>query len=173
MENIVEIIKKLRRVEPDPLYVKRSRGIILGNVSRPICRVVAGWIFNYLQTGAAVALAGIFVFIILAGVSLWHTLSPLNVASLDLSGLKAEAQAIDIQIQLANLGYSEPALGGRPNQSTPQVVAAPRAAKPAAATAHSPATPSSTTTTPTTDQTTAASEERPLTIDEVLQKLSK
>jgi hypothetical protein len=52
--------------------------------------------------------AGVFVILLVGGFSTWKFLSPLHVESLDPAGLRAEAHAIDIQIQLADIAYPEP-----------------------------------------------------------------
>ena len=64
-----------------------------------------GWLLANIESGASLATAGLCLFLIFAGFSLWKSFSPLGISRLDLAALRAEAQAIDIQIQLAGLEY--------------------------------------------------------------------
>jgi len=63
------------------------------------------------------ALAGLLLLLLFGGFSALRFLSPLP-QSLDPTTLKAEAQAIDIQIQLAALSYTQ---SSSTNESTPAV----------------------------------------------------
>jgi hypothetical protein len=59
--------------------------------------------------GAARALAGLFIVLIMGGFS-GSAISPVRFSAIDPQTLRAEAQEIDAQIELASLNYSEPAL---------------------------------------------------------------
>lgn len=101
--NPEDLLRHIRSLEADPSYVRRSRTLILEERSyRPgVWRALA----QSFHFGASVALASIFLVVILGGFSAWRFLSPFRLDSLDVSGLRAEAQAIDVQIQLADVTY--------------------------------------------------------------------
>lgn len=101
--NNLEILKKLQKISADPLYAERAKARIL---SVPQPRRISAWriIFESFEIGSAIVLAGAFLILILGGFS---GLKILNVATLNPTSLKAEAQAIDAQIELANLNYQD------------------------------------------------------------------
>jgi len=101
--NNLEILKKLRKISTDPLYAERAKMRIL-NTPQP--KRISVWriIFESLEVGSAIVLAGAFLILILGGFS---GLKVLNVATLNPTTLKAEAEAIDAQISLANLNYED------------------------------------------------------------------
>ena len=104
-----DIFKNLKEIRPDADYARRSRHLVLsskGEISRPIS---ARQFFSQItQTGPAFALAVVLLFLIAGGVSTSNYLSPITLRSLDPVSLRAEADAIDIQIQLMSIGYAEP-----------------------------------------------------------------
>lgn len=103
----IELIKKFQSISPDAGYSLRSKRRILEG--SPLPRPQGwGWIIHTFDVGASLALAGVFLFVIFTGISLWKPISPLSVSTLDPSELKAEAQAVDIQVRLSNLTYHEP-----------------------------------------------------------------
>jgi len=99
--NSLEILKKLKEIVPDRYYAERSRTQILAT-ERP--RRLSPWrIFaESLEAGSAMVLAGALLVLILGGFS---GINVLNIASLNPTSLKAEADAIDMQIQLTDLSY--------------------------------------------------------------------
>ena len=61
------------------------------------------------QYGSSIVATTAVVLLLLGGFSVLRIFSPLSkLSSLDAAALQAEAQAIDMQIQLTNLSYSEP-----------------------------------------------------------------
>ena len=109
MEEIFRQLKKLRMIEPDKQSTERLRALIIGT-QKPIgIKRISIWnvILKNIELGASFALAGVLIITILGGFSAWRFLSPLKLSNLDTTGLKAEAQAVDIQIQLTNLNYDE------------------------------------------------------------------
>lgn len=105
----MEILKKLQNIEPDREYSKRSRMVIL---STSINEAPEWSLFAYLFTrrkiATALSLAAIFAVFILGG--LFGGGSYSNLPGLDPISLRAEAQAIDIQIKLTSLVYENPEL---------------------------------------------------------------
>ncbi len=95
-----EALKKLKEIKPDHEYAARSRNLLLRNYETRIARPANAWqfILQNLQAGSVMALAGILLLLVAGGFSNWTFLSPLGLSSLDPSSLRAEADAIDIQI---------------------------------------------------------------------------
>ncbi|MDO8536718.1 MAG: hypothetical protein Q7R94_00525 [bacterium] len=154
----LQILKQFKNIEPDKDYTRKSRFLILHSAEQT---KFGFWklILKNTELGTAVALTGLLIFMILGGFSAWSVTSPLGIANLDPAGLKAEAQAIDIQIELTNLNYSEDAAAIRSAESTPKAAPEEDLLK-----TELPADP----TTPDTTSTSNA-----VSIDEALQKLSE
>ncbi|RJQ28902.1 hypothetical protein C4571_02580 [Candidatus Parcubacteria bacterium] len=108
MDKFLSIIQKLKYIEAEADYTARSRRFILSISADREPKNFWELFLHTAQVGAAVALTGLLIFLILGGFSGWKSLSPLRLSSLDPASLKAEAQAIDIQIRLTNLQYQEP-----------------------------------------------------------------
>ena len=109
MEEIFKQLKKLQMIEPDKQSTERLRALIIATEKSIRTKRISMWdvILKNVEIGASFALAGILIITILGGFSAWRFLSPLKLSNLDTTGLKAEAQAVDIQIQLTNLDYDE------------------------------------------------------------------
>ncbi|MCR4328075.1 MAG: hypothetical protein NUV53_00980 [Patescibacteria group bacterium] len=171
MKNIFTTLKSLRAIESSPEYHAHSRSVILNTspkVSRP--RIVWGWFLENLEVGASVALAGLCIFLLFAGFSVWRSFSPLSISRLDLAGLRAEAQAIDIQIKLAGLRYEESALPIiTPVSSVETTIAEVIPFQSATVSSQTPDS-SSVISSSTSDDTTSTA---PLTLDEALRQLSE
>lgn len=108
MDQLLKTLQQLKTIVADPGYTKRSRELIL-NTLQPRGPVTM-WriVLENIQVGTALALAGVLVFLVVGGFTFLNILSPLRLSSLDPAGLRAEAEAIDIQIQLTDLNYSQP-----------------------------------------------------------------
>jgi len=149
--DLLKILKQFKNIEPNRAFSETSRRAVLAQAEAMPAWSVKRALFGILEAGTAVALAGFFIMLITGGFS-GSRLAPVQYSAIDPQGLRAEAQAIDIQIQLANLNYQ-----GSTAESTVQTV------KPANTTkAASPVT--SATSTPAATPT--------LTIDQALEKLS-
>ena len=109
MIELTELLKELKKITADSYYTARVRAyFVQEKESRPIVRLtLAQLIFNTFQTSSAIVLAGILMLAALGGLSLSQFWSPVKLTSLDPVGIRVEAQAIDIQIQLSNLNYTE------------------------------------------------------------------
>ncbi|MBM3256963.1 MAG: hypothetical protein FJY98_01375 [Candidatus Liptonbacteria bacterium] len=167
--NLISTLKKLRNIEPDSHYQMRSRSVVLrATPSEPPARAVWGWFMGNIESAASLALAGLCLFLIFAGFSIWKSFSPLGIARLDLAALHAEAEAIDIQIQLANLRYQESTSSVA--MPVPELKSAPLK-KPIEAPAVAPL--SSTEEIPTSSSTLETTEASTLSIDEALEELAK
>lgn len=101
--NHFEHLKRLNRIEPDPAYAERSRRLI---ISAPQKLRVSIWdnFMNSLRSGSAVAVAVLALVILGGGYSMMRYLK--TTGGLDRGALSAEAQAIDMQIELADIKYS-------------------------------------------------------------------
>ena len=98
--------------------------------------------------------------LVLGGASFSQLLSPVKLASLDPAGIRAEAEAIDIQIQLSNLNYAE-SLNPALTIATSTVFTATGGNQPTAQAKPAVAPNNSATPTP------------PLSIDQALEKLAE
>ena len=106
--NLFEILKQFKTITPDPTFSEISKRAILA-MNQPVDARTSFWsarrtLLRIIETGMAVALTGFFVVLITGGLSN-SNLTPIQYGALDPQSLRAEAQAIDIQIQLANLNY--------------------------------------------------------------------
>ena len=102
---LFEILKQFKNIEPDRGFTKRSRSSILReHVALPGFFSIFK---NTLEVGASLALAGFMVFVILGGLASIRFFQPLEITALDPVSIRAEAEAIDIQIKLAGLDYEE------------------------------------------------------------------
>ncbi len=112
-----ELLKKLKNINPDSDYSRKSRMIVLsaeGNSSptlpfsfygeqrRTIKQITVG----VLRSGWAMALTAAFILLAIGSFSVLKFLSPATTAVVDITGLKAEAQAIDAQIEFTNVVYN-------------------------------------------------------------------
>ena len=104
---LTELIKQLKSIEADAEYTARSRHAIMGGAQKAPRLTIFSYIGRALAEGSAIVLAGALLIVIMAGFSTWEFLSPFELKSLDPVGLRAEAHAIDIQIQLTNLAYPD------------------------------------------------------------------
>ena len=104
--DLIKILKQFKNVEPNGDFVKKSRLLILGEEkARPLG--FFNVILRSVEAGATLALAGILVFVILGGISQNGLLEPPQITAINPAGIKAEAEAIDIQIRLTDVDYEE------------------------------------------------------------------
>ncbi len=103
-----DILKQFKNIQPDVDFSRRSRAEVLLSLQdkRRTMRGVFAFL-HVIETGAAVALAGFFILILTGSFSPTRSIAPIQYAVIDPAGLHAEAQAIDIQIQLANIKYPQ------------------------------------------------------------------
>ncbi len=105
---VSDILKQFKNIQPDADFSRRSRAEVLlspQDERRTIRGVFA--FLHVIETGAAVALVGFFILILTGSFSPTRSIVPIQYAVIDPTGLHAEAQAIDIQIQLANIEYPQ------------------------------------------------------------------
>lgn len=158
MNNLEHILHKLRTIEPDQRYSDRSLNAIIGS-PRNSKRWLSLTILHVAEYGSAVALVSLLFMVMLGNSSLSSLFSPIQSGSLNSGGLRAEAEAIDIQIRLLDVDYVE-------SSSTPATLNTPRVIKKQSSRTTI-TTPKQSTSTPQTETST------PPTIDDVLELLSK
>ncbi len=167
---LFELLKQFKKIEPDTAFTETSRRAILAH--EPVAPIAHGWsaqrtLWKIFETGAAVALTGFFVLLITGAFS-GTRFSPVQYSALDPQSLHAEAQAIDIQVQLANVNYAE-AVAESTMPTSVRKPASAAAARPLLTTA-SGTTPNGGTGTATGPTSSVTST---LTIDQALQGLAK
>ena len=108
--DLIKLLQKLKAIKADPDYARMSRDQLLGlsNERTGLFRATWQFILHSLQFGSALALATILIMLIVGGFAAWKSVSHVKLGSLNLSSLQVEAEAIDVQIQLTNIVYSEP-----------------------------------------------------------------
>jgi hypothetical protein len=168
-----DILKQFKNIEPDAQFSERSKRQVLLSPQTE-ARTMRG-VFAFLhiiETGAAVALAGFFILILTGSFSPTASISPIQYSVIDPQGLHAEAQAIDMQIELADIQYpqttSTVSVGSTPaSQATLTKVFAAALGAEATSTGSTstPATGTSSSTASSTASTT-------LSVDQALQELS-
>ena len=104
-----EAFNNFKEITPEEGYTKRSRSLILAS-TQPRSSVSVFGAFKIIsrgfQLGSAIALTSLLIAIIAGGFSILTFLTPFSkLPSLDPENLRAEAQAIDIQIKLTGLSY--------------------------------------------------------------------
>ena len=167
--NLFEILKQFKTIEPDGSYAEKSKRAILAMPQKVTAGVRLG-VLRFIETGVAVVLAGFFILLITGGLTGNQPFAPVQYSVVDPQGLKAEAQAVDMQIELANVTYTESTSSlavGNGAASTPAGVSSTKGLAPAFVKATSSApSASSSTATSTASSTT-------LSVDQALQKLSQ
>jgi len=170
---LYDILKQFKNIQPDAEYSQRSRTEILLSPQspRPTLRGVFAFL-HVVETGVAVVLAGFFILILTGSFSPATSISPIQYSVIDPQGLHAEAQAIDMQIQLADVEY--PQVTSTPTSG--MAVASPAAlTKVFAAALGAQATSSVSTPAATTGgstSTASSTSSSTLSVDQALQQLS-
>jgi hypothetical protein len=106
--NLFDILKQFKNIEPDARSTERSKRAILSS-PQPERRTVRGiFIFlRALESGVAVVLVGFFILILTGSLPGSHSIGPIQYSVIDPQGLHAEAQAINMQIQLVDVNYPQ------------------------------------------------------------------
>ena len=96
-------------MNPDADYTKRSRSFIVETPFVVASPLTSPWraFMQSLQFGSAIALVGATVILIVGGFSSWKFLSPFRMANLDIATLRAEAEAVSMQVELTDINYRE------------------------------------------------------------------
>ena len=101
-----KILQRFKKVRPDADYAASSRRIILATV-RPAKKPFGAlrFILSNIQSASAIALMSFLFILIFGGFSVFKILNPFRLSSLDPVSLRAEADAIDMQLQVAGVTY--------------------------------------------------------------------
>lgn len=160
-----DILKQFKTIEPDAQFTQRSKREVLMSprTERPTTRAIFTFL-HAIETSAAVVLAGFFILVLTGSFSGAHSIAPIQYAVIDPAGLHAEAQAIDMQIQLANIDYPQT------TSTVGSTIATGTALKIAFVKPITAAALSSTSTVPVVVTSTPSST---LSIDQALEKLSQ
>jgi hypothetical protein len=108
--DLFETIKKFKTISPDPGFTEKSKRMILATPQQEARSMGMRGVLIFLhtiETGAALALVAFFVLLVTGNFSGTKYLAPVQYSVIDPGGLHAEADAIDMQIQLANISYAE------------------------------------------------------------------
>ncbi|RME60543.1 hypothetical protein D6779_01965 [Candidatus Parcubacteria bacterium] len=122
-QSLQSILQHLRTLTPDPSYARTSRRLLLQEIAREQRSWWNGFLFG-VKVLSATGLAALAVAAFLGTIpfsSPSPTLTKPILSSLDLDGIQAEAEAVDIQIQLTSLQYDTPAEVVPPPQTAPQL----------------------------------------------------
>jgi hypothetical protein len=167
-----DILKQFKNIQPDADISRRSRAEILlfpQNERRTMRDVFA--FLHVIETGAAVALVGFFILILTGSFSPTRSIAPIQYAVIDPAGLHAEAQAIDMQIQLANIVYPQVTSTAVVTPAVSMALTKAFATVLGASAASSSATVATSTTDASTSAPTAST--TPLSVDQALQQLTQ
>jgi len=103
---IFEILKQFKNIEPDPAYKETAKRAVLAATPRRKWSV--GTVFAHIfETAIAGTLAVFFIMAIASEFSSSPYVAPLQLSVINPAALHAEAQAVDMQIELAKLTYQE------------------------------------------------------------------
>ncbi len=111
--NLFELLEQFKHIEPDAAFSASSKRAILAQAELKESLAAPRLLLRILEAGAAVALTGFFI-LILSGALSTSKFAPAQLSAIDPQSIRAEAQAIDIQIRLANVTYQ----GGSNPEST-------------------------------------------------------
>lgn len=108
--DLEKLLKEFNKIEPDPDYTRRSRLAILGFHERDPKRTAWGLIWSSIKFSTGTVITGLVIILIFVAFSVVEFSSPVSLTALDPITLRAEAEAIDIQIKLTALGYENPSI---------------------------------------------------------------
>ena len=165
--NLFDILKQFKTIEPDAQFTAHAKAEIL--MSPRSRRRTLGAVFSFLhviETSAAVVLAGLFILVLTGSFSGSHSIAPIQYSVIDPQGLHAEAEAIDMQIQLANVDYPQ-------STKTSAVATTTSASVMRVAALKAPTSPTIATSTPQLAEATSTAASSSMTIDQALKMLSQ
>lgn len=168
--NLPEILKQFKSIEPDAAFKEKSKRAVLAQMPKEkwsIRRVI----ITIFESGMGVALTVFFILIIIGQFPGQSAVTPVQLSVINPETLRAEAQAVDIQIQLANVAYLESTT--TVNETTPTLH--PAVFMPAIGASSSLIAPATASSTPVsvTSSTPNPTPSSTLSVDQALQELSK
>lgn len=107
--NLEKILKQLNKIEPDPGYARDLRARLM-MAAQPLPKMTFRvFVVSILHSRPAMAAMGLLLVFAIGGFAWNFAISPIaRLAKWDAQTLLAEAQAIDTQIHLAALQFSDP-----------------------------------------------------------------
>lgn len=105
--DLEKVLKEFKKIEPRAEFTKISRATILAT-AKAAKRTWGDILWPSLKFSTGALITGFLVVLIVGAFSLSGINSRVPLQSLDPITLRAEAEAIDIQIQLTTLGYENP-----------------------------------------------------------------
>lgn len=107
-DKIIKLLESLRLIKPDEEFKNRGRDLILNvHGGRRMAEIKTG-VFSSVKFGAALALASVLMFVFIGGLSYFANYA-FVADGFDAEALTAEAEQIDLKIQLGQARYSESA----------------------------------------------------------------
>jgi hypothetical protein len=98
-----EALQNMKAIMPDPLFAADTRSRLLYGAKHRF--TLKDLIRENIELGAAIALTGLLVVV---GLGAWNLKAPNGLQSLDVKGLKAEADAIsDVRVEMEQIEYTE------------------------------------------------------------------
>ena len=165
---VEHILHKLKRIEPRAEHRERLRADLMSRMPLPRRLTWRDVVFGAFQSGSAIALTVVVILLLVGGFSVAKYVQ--RVAGLDPQGLRAEAQAIDMQLQLTGLDYQDFGVTG--GHVLSGIGANRAAARPAQSGPAGTGTATATVTTTTPSKGDAAATPPPMTVDDALKALS-
>ncbi|TSC81962.1 MAG: hypothetical protein G01um101420_745 [Parcubacteria group bacterium Gr01-1014_20] len=105
--DLLKSLRKLNRIQPDQEYSRKSKLVVLNtqqlDPTPSVFRLLA---ISSARFTTALGIVAVFILVVVGGFSVNKTGDEI-ISGLDLRGLRAEAQAIDIQIELTRVVYEE------------------------------------------------------------------
>lgn len=103
-----KLLKKLKEIEPSREFTQQSKLVILATAQNKSKAIFDQPIWRWgVRFSGSLTLVSIFIILIVTGFSIRKTSNYDSLPGFDIKAIKAEAQAIDIQIKLTNLDYVE------------------------------------------------------------------
>ena len=104
---LFETLREFKKIAPDASFTEKSKRAVLATPQNVPAMSPFRGVLQFIETGAALVLAGFFMLLITGAFSGSTYIAPVQYSVIDPAGLHAEAQAIDMQIQLAQVNYTE------------------------------------------------------------------
>jgi hypothetical protein len=169
-----DILKQFKNIEPGAQFSERSRRqILLSPQGAPMTIRGVFAFLHIIETGAAVALAGFFILILTGSFSPTASIAPIQYSVIDPQGLHAEAQAIDMQIELADIQYPQATSTASPESTAPSPATLTKVFAAALGAQASSTASTSASVSGTSSSTASSTASTTLSVDQALQQLSQ
>ncbi len=106
---LTELLSRIQLIQPDQAFSETSKRAVLATLPGPVRQPLRGRVlfWRIFETAIAGGLGAVVVFVLVTGGFSGGGAAPVPFAAINPNTLHAEAQAIDMQIQLASLVYQE------------------------------------------------------------------